>query len=237
MDTVAQIHSHLLAHQYEGLIKKAKLRGRSDADEPDPAGPARRRQGNPGEAARTDARPCAARRPATCCAPRSRSRQRRSASRSRRSWTPAQLVPDDIIIEMIAERISQPDCRQRLHPRRLSAHRAAGRGARPHAGERRAAARPRDRDEGRRRGAGRAHRRPLYLRQMRRQLSRPLQTADSRRGLRCLRLHRLHPPRRRQRRGGQTRLAAYRNQTAPILPYYRSRGSCGRSTAWPRSMW
>lgn len=27
MDTVAQIHGHLLAHQYEGLIKKAKLRG------------------------------------------------------------------------------------------------------------------------------------------------------------------------------------------------------------------
>jgi preprotein translocase subunit SecY len=29
MDTVAQIQSHLLAHQYEGLIKKAKLRGAS----------------------------------------------------------------------------------------------------------------------------------------------------------------------------------------------------------------
>ena len=28
MDTVAQIQSHLLAHQYEGLIKKAKLKGR-----------------------------------------------------------------------------------------------------------------------------------------------------------------------------------------------------------------
>ncbi|MGF1610007.1 MAG: preprotein translocase subunit SecY [Kiloniellales bacterium] len=27
MDTVAQVHSHLLAHQYEGLIKKAKLKG------------------------------------------------------------------------------------------------------------------------------------------------------------------------------------------------------------------
>ena len=27
MDTVGQIHSHLLAHQYEGLIKKAKLKG------------------------------------------------------------------------------------------------------------------------------------------------------------------------------------------------------------------
>tara|TARA_Y100000815_G_C13090708_1_gene405553 strand:- start:188 stop:661 length:474 start_codon:yes stop_codon:yes gene_type:complete len=28
MDFVAQIHSHLLAHQYEGLIKKSRLRGR-----------------------------------------------------------------------------------------------------------------------------------------------------------------------------------------------------------------
>jgi preprotein translocase subunit SecY len=27
MDTVAQVHSHMLAHQYEGLIKKAKFRG------------------------------------------------------------------------------------------------------------------------------------------------------------------------------------------------------------------
>ena len=29
MDTVAQVQSHLVAHQYEGLIKKAKLRGAS----------------------------------------------------------------------------------------------------------------------------------------------------------------------------------------------------------------
>jgi preprotein translocase subunit SecY len=28
MDTVAQVQSHLIAHQYEGLIKKARLRGR-----------------------------------------------------------------------------------------------------------------------------------------------------------------------------------------------------------------
>ena len=28
LDTVAQVQSHLLAHQYEGLIKKSKLRGR-----------------------------------------------------------------------------------------------------------------------------------------------------------------------------------------------------------------
>jgi len=31
MDTVAQIQSHLLAHQYEGLIKKSKLRGKRKA--------------------------------------------------------------------------------------------------------------------------------------------------------------------------------------------------------------
>ncbi|MFX4721581.1 hypothetical protein ABTB22_19350, partial [Acinetobacter baumannii] len=29
MDTVAQIHGHLMAHQYEGLVKKAKLSGAS----------------------------------------------------------------------------------------------------------------------------------------------------------------------------------------------------------------
>ena len=28
MDTVAQVQGHLLAHQYEGLIKSSKLRGR-----------------------------------------------------------------------------------------------------------------------------------------------------------------------------------------------------------------
>ncbi|NNE24312.1 MAG: preprotein translocase subunit SecY, partial [Rhizobiales bacterium] len=27
MDTVSQVQSHLLAQQYEGLVKKAKLRG------------------------------------------------------------------------------------------------------------------------------------------------------------------------------------------------------------------
>ena len=29
MDTVSQVQSHLLAHQYQGLIKKSKLRGSS----------------------------------------------------------------------------------------------------------------------------------------------------------------------------------------------------------------
>jgi preprotein translocase subunit SecY len=29
LDTVAQVQGHLLAHQYEGLVKKSKLRGKS----------------------------------------------------------------------------------------------------------------------------------------------------------------------------------------------------------------
>jgi len=28
MDTITQVQSHLLAHQYQGLIKKSKIRGR-----------------------------------------------------------------------------------------------------------------------------------------------------------------------------------------------------------------
>ena len=40
------------------------------------------------------------------------------------------LVPDDIVIGIIAERLDQPDCKNGRDPRRLSAHAAAGRGAR-----------------------------------------------------------------------------------------------------------
>jgi len=29
MDTVAQVQGYLLAHQYEGLIKRSRLRGRN----------------------------------------------------------------------------------------------------------------------------------------------------------------------------------------------------------------
>ncbi len=42
MDTVAQIQSQLLAHQYEGLIKKAKLRGRGKTSGKGVTAPARR---------------------------------------------------------------------------------------------------------------------------------------------------------------------------------------------------
>ena len=42
MDTVQQIQSHLLAHQYEGLIEKSQLRGRKGAGTKPRKGPERR---------------------------------------------------------------------------------------------------------------------------------------------------------------------------------------------------
>ena len=39
------------------------------------------------------------------------------------------LVPDDVVIGIISDRIDQPDAGERLHPRRFPAHGAAGRGA------------------------------------------------------------------------------------------------------------
>ncbi|MFN3606561.1 MAG: preprotein translocase subunit SecY, partial [Cypionkella sp.] len=40
MDTINQVQSHLLAHQYEGLIEKSQLRGKKRSSAPKP--PARR---------------------------------------------------------------------------------------------------------------------------------------------------------------------------------------------------
>ena len=45
-----------------------------------------------------------------------------------------ELVPDDVVVAIIAERIGQPDAKTWLRARWLSAHRAAGAGARPLAG-------------------------------------------------------------------------------------------------------
>ncbi|MBY4894693.1 preprotein translocase subunit SecY [Rhodobacteraceae bacterium N5(2021)] len=42
MDTVQQIQSHLLAHQYEGLLEKSQLRGRKGGSKKPRKGPARR---------------------------------------------------------------------------------------------------------------------------------------------------------------------------------------------------
>jgi adenylate kinase len=146
---------------------------------------------------------------------------RRLGAPAKRIMESGALVPDDIVIRMIAERIEQPDCRNGFvldgFPRTVR----AGRGARPHAGRQGHRARPRRRDEGRRRGPGRAHLRPLHLRALRRRLPRPVPEAATD-GV-CDRCGATEFARREDDKAEvvQRRLAAYHAQTAPILPHYR----------------
>ena len=81
MDTVAQVHGHLLAHQYEGLVKKAKLGGKPASMRLillGPRGGERHAGGATGQAAHGIHNSP----PATCCA-RPSPPGRRSASRPR----------------------------------------------------------------------------------------------------------------------------------------------------------
>ena len=41
------------------------------------------------------------------------------------------LVPDEFVVKIIAERVDQPDCRNGCHPRRVPPHAGAGRGPGP----------------------------------------------------------------------------------------------------------
>ena len=126
-----------------------------------------------------------------------------------------ELVPDDVVVAIVV-RPDRPARRQaRLHPRRLSAHRAAGRGARPDAGQSKGLRLdavielkvdpghpgPPDREPGR---------------------------ADA-------------SPRRaaagRRQSGGAQAAAGGLSRPRPRRwsPITRARARCGRSTAWPRS--
>ena len=59
-----------------------------------------------------------------------------------------ELVPDEVVVKIIAERIEQPDCARWIHSRRLSPHLDAGGRAGPDAGGERHHARCRNRAEG-----------------------------------------------------------------------------------------
>src|SRR5262249_1401451 len=90
MDTVAQIQGYLLAHQYEGLIKRSKLRGRRRwgwccSARRGPA-KARRRSGS------SPSMVWCSFRPVRCCVPRPRP-ARRSACAPRKRWRAADSCP------------------------------------------------------------------------------------------------------------------------------------------------
>ena len=92
MDTVTQIQSHLLAHQYEGLIRKARVKGARGAVNLILLGPPGAGKGNAGQAAGRTATGSRRSPPATCCAPRSPPARDRAAGEGdhggRGSWSP-----------------------------------------------------------------------------------------------------------------------------------------------------
>ena len=88
-----------------------------------------------------------------------------------------QLVPDELVLELLGERLQQPDTAARLPARRLPAHGSPGRGARPHADRLRQEDGPGARARRARGGAGQAHRRPPHLRELPGELPRRRQAA------------------------------------------------------------
>ena len=169
----------------KGLIKKARLRGRR-LNEADPAGPAGCRKGT--QAGGSQDRYGI---PQLSTGDMLRAAVAKGTEVGRQAkavMERGRLVSDEIMNRIVAERIDEPDCAPRLHPRRLSADDWPQAEA---LDGMLAAARPGldavieiEVDDA---GPGRAHRRPLHLRQMRRGLPRHVQADQGGGRLRRLR--------------------------------------------------
>ena len=221
MDFVAQVQSHLLAHQVTRACC-ARPGCVAGGDEAGPLRPARVGQGNPGRAAGGAVAGCRISPPATCCARRWRA-ARKSASRRGPSWRAGELVPDEVVIGIVAERLAEPDAERGFvldgFPRTV----APGRGARRRA----ARGGPRHRPRGR---AGAWKPKPLTARIAGRfacgacgagyhDTFKPV----ARPGI-CDRCGGGEFTRRKDDRPEtvRERLAAYHARTAPLLPWYES---------------
>ena len=177
MDTVAQIQSHLLAHQYEGLIKKAKLRGATQAMMNLIL------LGPPGAGKGTQAKAIAAkhgldpafdrRHAARGREGRHRDRPQGQGDHGRRAGSSPTRSSSSIIAERIdAARLRQGGFILDGFPRTLPQAAALDKLLAEQEASKLDAVIELKVDDKR---AGRAHRRPLHLRQVRRGLSRPLQ--------------------------------------------------------------
>jgi hypothetical protein len=120
MDTVTQIQSHLIAHQYGDLIKKAKLKGGTR-----PLSALRRKgelgdEHHPARAARARAR--APRPSGSSGARHGPALDRRHAPRGGQGGTEigrmakimkaGELVPDDLVSQILGDRLDEPDTEQ-----------------------------------------------------------------------------------------------------------------------------
>ena len=201
MDTVAQVQGYLLAHQYEGLIKRSKLRGRGD--EGCAARPAGGRQGHAGE------RRWFERYGIVQLSTGDMLRAAVAAGtpiglKAKDIMARGELVPDEVVVAIVSDRIDQPDAKHGFILDGFPAHRAAGRGARPDAGREGPQARRRDRAQGRRGHPGPPDRDPGRARCAR--TGEPIRPDDNPEVL-------------------KQRLAAYQAQTAPLVAYYAGKGA------------
>ena len=155
LDTMRQMESQMMMRSYEGFLRS----------EPARAGPAGGGQGDAGQADRSRLRD-PARLDRRHVPRRDRARRPSSGGRSSRSSRAGALVPDEITIALIRERLAERRRARRLRARRLPAQRGAGRRARRDARRDRAPARRdpllrpsrrrRDRADARARGGARA---------------------------------------------------------------------------------
>ncbi len=134
------------------------------------------------------------------------------------------LVPDQVVIKIIAERIAASRLRQGLHPRRLPAHAEAGRGARRAAHLPGQEDRRRHRAQGQRCGPDRSHHRPLCLLQLRGEL--PRHNCKPKVEGVCDRCGGKDFVRRADDNAEtvKNRLMAYYRETAPLIGYYFAKG-------------
>ena len=134
-----------------------------------------------------------------------------------------ELVSDAIVSALIGERLDAAQDKGAIFDG-FPPHQAPGRSARSAARRTRPEPRPCDRARGRRGGAGRAHHRPLQLRQLRHRLSRHFKQPKVA-GV-CDACGSTQFVRRKDdnEQTVRTRMAEYRAKTAPVLPYYEDRG-------------